>query len=55
MAWPPEPGIGLGTMSDDRAGLMLNMLRAIRAKLDEHDRRFDEVITRLPSSATSPA
>jgi hypothetical protein len=34
-------------MSDDRTGLMLDMLRAIRAKLDEHDRRFDEVITRL--------
>ena len=26
---------------------MLNMLRAIRGKLDEHDRKFDEVIVRL--------
>jgi hypothetical protein len=34
-------------MSDDRADLILNMLRAIRAKLDEHDRKFDEVIIRL--------
>jgi hypothetical protein len=34
-------------MSDDRADLILNMLRAIRAKLDEHDRKFDEVNIRL--------
>jgi hypothetical protein len=26
---------------------MLRMLRAISAKQDEHDRKFDEVITRL--------
>ena len=34
-------------MSDDRADLILNLLRAIRAKLDEHDLKFEEVITRL--------
>jgi hypothetical protein len=34
-------------MSDERADLILNMLRAIRSKQDEHDRKFDEVITRL--------
>ena len=34
-------------MSDERADLMLRMLREIRAKQDEHDRKFDEVITRL--------
>ena len=34
-------------MSDDRADLILNMLRAIRGKLDEHDRKFDEVIEGL--------
>jgi tetrahydromethanopterin S-methyltransferase subunit G len=34
-------------VSDERADLMLNMLRAIRAKQDEHDHKFDEVITRL--------
>jgi tetrahydromethanopterin S-methyltransferase subunit G len=34
-------------MSDDRADLILNMLRAIRAKLDEHDRKFEEVIVGL--------
>ena len=34
-------------MSDERADLILNMLRAIRAKQEEHDRKFDEVITRL--------
>jgi hypothetical protein len=34
-------------VSDDRADLMLRMLRAISAKQDEHDRKFDEVITRL--------
>ena len=34
-------------MSDDRADLILTMLRAIRAKLDEHDLKFEEVITRL--------
>jgi hypothetical protein len=32
---------------------MLNMLRAIRAKLNEHDRKFDEVIARL-AAAISP-
>jgi archaellum component FlaC len=32
---------------DERSDLILNMLRAIRAKQDEHDRKFDEVITRL--------
>jgi hypothetical protein len=36
-------------VSDERADLMLNILRAIRAKQDEHDRKFDEVITRLGS------
>jgi hypothetical protein len=34
-------------MSDERADLILNLLRAIRAKLNEHDLKFDEVITRL--------
>ena len=34
-------------MSDDRADLMLRMLRAISAKEDEHDHKFDQVITRL--------
>jgi predicted nuclease with TOPRIM domain len=34
-------------MSDDRADLILNMLRGIRGKLDEHDLKFEEVITRL--------
>jgi hypothetical protein len=33
-------------MSDDPADLKLNMLRAIRAKLDKHDRKFDKVIAR---------
>lgn len=34
-------------LSDERSDLILNMPRAIRAKQDEHDRKFDEVITRL--------
>ena len=34
-------------MSDERADLILNMLRAIRGKQDQHDQKFDEVITRL--------
>jgi hypothetical protein len=34
-------------VSDDRADLMLRMLRAISAKQDEHSHKFDEVITRL--------
>ena len=34
-------------MSDERSDLMLRMLRTISAKQDEHDRKFDEVITRL--------
>jgi hypothetical protein len=34
-------------MSDERADLVLNMLRAIRATQDEHGRKLDEVITRL--------
>jgi hypothetical protein len=34
-------------VSDERTDLMLRMLRAISAKQDEHDRKFDEVITRL--------
>ena len=36
-------------MSDESADLILNMLRAIRATLDHHDQKFDEVITRLSS------
>ena len=36
-------------MSDERTDLILNMLRAIRGKQDEHDQKFDEVITRLSS------
>ena len=47
MAWPPEPDSGWGNMSDDRADLILNPLRTIRAKLDAHHRKFDEVIARL--------
>jgi hypothetical protein len=34
-------------VSDERADLILNMLRAIRSKQDEHDHKFDEVIMRL--------
>lgn len=34
-------------VSDERADLMLNMLRAIRGKLDEHDQKFEEIIIRL--------
>ena len=34
-------------MSDERADLVLNTLRAIRATQDEHGRKLDEVITRL--------
>jgi hypothetical protein len=34
-------------MSDERADLILTMLRAIRAKLDEHDQKFDELILRV--------
>jgi hypothetical protein len=36
-------------VSDERADLILNMLRAIRATQDEHGRKLDEVITRLGS------
>ena len=34
-------------MSDERADLILNMLRAIRTTQCEHGRKLDEVITRL--------
>ena len=34
-------------MSDERADLVLNMLRAIRATQDEHGRKLDEGITQL--------
>jgi hypothetical protein len=34
-------------VSDERTDRILSMLRAIRAKQEEHDRKFDEVITRL--------
>jgi hypothetical protein len=34
-------------MSGEPDNLVLNLLRAIRAKLDEHDLQFEEVITRL--------
>ena len=34
-------------MSDERAHLVLNMLRAIRTTQDEHGRKLDEVITQL--------
>ena len=34
-------------MSDERAELILNTLRAIRGKQNQHDQKFDEVITRL--------
>jgi hypothetical protein len=40
-------GLTAERISDDRADLILTLLRAIRAKLDEHDHKFDEVITRL--------
>ena len=33
-------------MSDERADLVLDMLRAIRATRDEHGPKLDEVITR---------
>jgi cell division protein FtsB len=33
-------------MSDD-ADLILSLLRAIRAKLDDHDRKLDELIVRV--------
>ena len=34
-------------MSDERADLILTLLRAIRGTLDEHSRKFDELITRV--------
>jgi hypothetical protein len=34
-------------VSNERADLILNLLHARRGKQDEHDRKFDEVITRL--------
>jgi hypothetical protein len=34
-------------VSDERADLILNMLRVIRGKQDQHDQKFDEVITWL--------
>lgn len=34
-------------MVEDPTNLVLEHLRAIRAKLDEHDERFNEVIQRL--------
>jgi hypothetical protein len=34
-------------VSDERADLILSMLRVIRGKQDQHDQKFDEVITRL--------
>jgi len=34
-------------LSDERADLILNMLRAIRTTQGEHGRKLDEVITRL--------
>jgi hypothetical protein len=34
-------------MSDERADLIRNMLRAIRSTQEEHGRKLDEVITRL--------
>jgi hypothetical protein len=44
-------------MSGDRTDLMLNMLRAIGAKLDEHDRKFDDhpyLADRIVHVANSP-
>jgi hypothetical protein len=38
---------GRQAVSDERSDLMLRMLRTISAKQDEHDRKFDEVITRI--------
>jgi archaellum component FlaC len=35
--------------SDEQADRILNMLRGIRGKQDQHDQKFDEVITRLSS------
>jgi len=37
----------LKAVSDEQADLILSMLRAIRGKQDQHDQKFDEVITRL--------
>ncbi|MCB8838504.1 hypothetical protein [Aurantimonas sp. VKM B-3413] len=34
-------------MVDERENLVLELLRDIRAKLDDHDQRFDEVNHRL--------
>ena len=34
-------------VSDERADPILNMLRSIRTKQDQHDQKFDELITRL--------
>jgi hypothetical protein len=42
-------------MSDERADLIRTTLRAIRVKLDEHDRKFDEVITRFGRGTRLPA
>jgi hypothetical protein len=42
-----RPIFSRNRMSDERADLVLNMLRAIRATQDEHGRKLDEVITRL--------
>jgi hypothetical protein len=34
-------------VSNERSDLIVNMLRAIRDKQDEHDRKFDKVVTPL--------
>jgi archaellum component FlaC len=34
-------------VSDEGADLILNMLREIRANQDQHDRKFDALITRI--------
>jgi hypothetical protein len=40
-----------GKAVSERADLILNMLRAICGEQDQHDQKFDEVITRLVHSS----
>jgi archaellum component FlaC len=42
-------GVRSEVVSDERADLILNMLREIRAKQDQHDRKLDELVTRMGS------
>jgi hypothetical protein len=45
--WVARAAQEIEAVSDERADLILNTLRAIRGKQDQHDQKFDEVITRL--------